>query len=162
LPRPGKRRRTVRQAIGKMKRPGKSGDPLHDVKSAHRPEVSRLIKMVPRNGGSRTDLPREFQLPCHKRKAVGFGDVYGRMRWDDVAPTITGGCFNPSKGRFLHPSQNRVITLREAAVLQSFPKSYWFSLNRGKEAAALMIGNALPPAFIRKHGKAIRESLRQR
>lgn len=161
LPRGSKTHRTVRQAIGKMKRPGKSGDPLHDIKVAHSPNVARLIRMVPKDGGSRADLPDEFHLSCHKRKAVGFGDVYGRMRWNDVAPTITGGCLNPSKGRFLHPSQNRAITLREAAVLQTFPKRYWFSLEKGKEAAALMIGNALPPAFIRRHGRAIRESLRQ-
>ena len=77
------------------------------------------------------------------------------MSWDSVAPTITGGCVNPSKGRFLHPEQNRAITLREAALLQTFPRSYKFSLRRGKYPAALMIGNALPPEFIRRHAKAI-------
>ncbi|QJF89105.1 DNA cytosine methyltransferase [Escherichia coli] len=66
------------------------------------------------------------------------------MRWDDVAPTITSGCTNPSKGRFLHPEQDRAITLREAALLQTFPSDYYFPIQFGKDKAALMIGNALP------------------
>jgi DNA (cytosine-5)-methyltransferase 1 len=77
------------------------------------------------------------------------------MAWDDVAPTITGGCCNPSKGRFLHPTKHRAITLREAALLQTFPPNYIFSLKRGKFPAAQMIGNALPPEFIRRHAKEI-------
>ena len=84
------------------------------------------------------------------------------MAWDDVAPTITCGCFNPSKGRFLHPRENRVITLREAALLQSFPKSYHFPSEAGKEAIALMIGNALPPEFIRRHARQILRALDRR
>ncbi|MFP5388012.1 MAG: DNA cytosine methyltransferase, partial [Thermoleophilia bacterium] len=91
----------------------------------------------------------------------GFFDIYGRMAWDDVAPTITGGCVNPSKGRFLHPVENRSITLREAAVLQGFPSCYQFSMKRGKHAAAAMVGNALPPPFIERHARAIARSLRE-
>ena len=86
------------------------------------------------------------------------------MAWDDVAPTITGGCVNPSKGRFLHPEEHRAITLREAAALQSFPADYRVSLRRGKNAAAELIGNALPPEFVRRHALALRhhiESLAQ-
>jgi DNA (cytosine-5)-methyltransferase 1 len=81
------------------------------------------------------------------------------MSWDDVAPTITSGCHNPSKGRFLHPTHNRTITLREAALLQGFPKDYRFDVSHGKEAIALMIGNALPPPFIAAHAKALRRGL---
>jgi DNA (cytosine-5)-methyltransferase 1 len=81
------------------------------------------------------------------------------MQWDDVAPTITSGCVNPSKGRFLHPVEHRAITLREAALLQSFPSNYVFSLDRGKFAAAAMIGNALPPEFVRRHALALRRHL---
>ena len=72
------------------------------------------------------------------------------MAWEEVAPTITSGCVNPSKGRFLHPEEHRAITLREAALLQGFPEDYWFSLERGKYAAARMIGNALPPPLIER------------
>ena len=88
----------------------------------------------------------EAQLECHKH-CNGFKDVYGRMAWDKVAPTITGSFINPSKGRFLHPSQNRAITLREGALLQGFPLSYSFCLDNGRYATAKMIGNAFPPAF---------------
>lgn len=83
------------------------------------------------------------------------------MAWDAVSPTITGGCCNPSKGRFLHPVKNRTITLREAALLQTFPQNYFFSLERGKFPAAQMIGNALPPEFIRRHALSIRDTLKK-
>lgn len=141
--------KTVRDAIASLPPPGKSGDPLHDLAEKRSSRIIDLIKRIPQNGGSRTDLNHEDQLPCHKR-CNGFKDVYGRMGWDDVAPTITGGCVNPSKGRFLHPEQDRAITLREAALLQSFPPDYSFSLRRGKFPAAALIGNALPPEFIKR------------
>ena len=114
--------------------------------------------MIPKDGGSRTDLSEEYQLECHKR-TNGFKDVYGRMAWDKPAPTITGGCNNPSKGRFLHPEEDRVITLREAALLQTFPVNYKFSFRSGKAGVATMIGNALPPAFIEFHARNIIEHL---
>ncbi len=153
------KRVTVRDAIAHLPRPGKSGDPLHDMKEKREPRIIEMIKMVPKNGGSRTDLPNKYQLECHKKFPEGFKDVYGRMAWEEVAPTITGGCISPSKGRFLHPTQNRSITLREAALLQSFPKNYFFSLKQGKQGAALMIGNALPPLFIKQHALAIKQAL---
>jgi DNA (cytosine-5)-methyltransferase 1 len=149
---------TVRDAIGSMPSPGASGDTLHDVPERRSPRIQQLINDIPKDGGSRTDLPHERQLPCHKNND-GFHDIYGRMAWDAVAPTITGGCFNPSKGRFLHPDQNRAITLREAALLQGFPRQYSFDLTSGKEAVALMIGNALPPEFIRRHAAEIRKAI---
>lgn len=149
---------SVRQAIGNLPRAGKSGDPLHDMPERRTPHVVQLIRDIPKDGGSRTALPRERQLECHKR-SNGFKDVYGRMKWDDVAPTITGGCFNPSKGRFLHPVENRNITMREAALLQSFPASYKFSPGSGKQAVALMIGNALPPEFIKRHAIHLRRAI---
>ncbi|MBS0222178.1 MAG: DNA cytosine methyltransferase [Proteobacteria bacterium] len=160
LPSSNKSIKTVRSAIEGMPRPGASGDPLHDLKETRAPRIAKIIALVPKNGGSRSDLPKRFRLRCHKQLSSGFSDVYGRMSWDDVAPTITSGCFNPSKGRFLHPHQNRAITLREAALLQSFPKRYFFSLDRGKELAALMIGNALPPKFVKAHAIAIRKALK--
>ena len=94
------------------------------------------------------DLGEEHQLDCHAQ-TDGFKDIYGRMAWDSVAPTITGGCINPSKGRFLHPEEHRAITLREAALLQSFPADYQLSLRRGRYAAAELIGNA-PASGVRQ------------
>lgn len=159
LPAAKEQKKTVREAIGDLPHPGRTGDPLHDLKESRSERIAKMIKLIPKNGGSRGDLPAEYQLACHKRLPEGFKDVYGRMAWDNVSPTITGGCISPSKGRFLHPSQNRSITLREAALLQTFPKDYFFSLNKGRQGVALMIGNALPPAFIKEHAMAIRNSL---
>lgn len=154
---PTHRRKTVRDAIGGLPKAGESGDPVHDMPEHRTQRVMELIRRIPKNGGSRTDLPEEYQLECHKR-CKGFKDVYGRMCWDDVAPTITSGCFNPSKGRFLHPEEDRAITMREAALLQGFPRRYKFPAGN-KSALALMIGNALPPPFIAAHAREIRKSL---
>lgn len=142
---------TVKDAISNLPAAGLSGDALHDIVENRSEKVRRMLSLIPKNGGSRTDLPLEYWLECHKRNPKGYKDVYGRMKWEDVAPTITGGCNNPSKGRFTHPEFDRAITLREAAVLQSFPLDYKFSMNRGKDSVALMIGNALPPKFIKAH-----------
>jgi DNA (cytosine-5)-methyltransferase 1 len=152
------KKRTVRWAIGKMPPAGKSGDELHDLPERRTEKVKRLIRMVPKDGGSRKDLGKRYQLKCHKR-CDGFKDVYGRMVWEKVAPTITSGCTNPSKGRFLHPEEDRAITLREAALLQSFPKDYKFVISAGKGKIAELIGNALPPIFIQRHGYNIYECL---
>lgn len=117
------------------------------------------IKAVPKNGGSRSDWPQELVLRCHK-KCQGFKDVYGRMAWDAPSPTITGGCINASKGRFLHPQQDRVITLFEAALLQTFPRKYRFKMDRGRYPVAEMIGNALPPEFARRVAECILRGLK--
>jgi DNA (cytosine-5)-methyltransferase 1 len=154
---PAIRRLTVRDAFVKLGRRHRK-DPLHNLPENRSDKVNKLIRDIPHNGGSRLDLGKKRQLKCHKR-CNGFKDVYGRMAWDDVAPTITGGCFNPSKGRFLHPTKNRAITLREAALLQTFPSEYFISVKRGKSQAAQMIGNALPPEFIRRHALEIKRIL---
>ncbi|QBB69361.1 DNA cytosine methyltransferase [Pseudolysobacter antarcticus] len=152
------RRVTVRDAIFSLDAPSKTKDKLHSLPEKRTPEIRNLISLIPKDGGSRADLGPANQLECHKR-TDGFSDVYGRMSWDSVSPTITSGCHNPSKGRFLHPSRNRNITLREAALLQGFPKDYRFDISHGKEAIALMIGNALPPPFIAAHANALREGI---
>jgi DNA (cytosine-5)-methyltransferase 1 len=148
------RRLTVRRIIGRLSEPGNGEDALHDYETKRSDKVKTLIAKIPKNGGSRTDLGRDEQLLCHK-KCDGFKDVYGRMAWDAPAPTITGGCINPSKGRFLHPEGDRAITLREAALIQSFPNDYSFSLKRGRYFVAEMIGNALPPEFVKRHAVTI-------
>lgn len=158
---PARKKRTVGEAIGSLPRPGKSGDKLHDLPALRDPRIKKLIKQIPRNGGSRIDLGSGYQLPCHRR-CDGFKDIYGRMSLNDVAPTITSGCINPSKGRFLHPRQDRAITLREAALLQTFSRRYKFSLRRGKYPIAEMIGNALPPQFIKRHAAQVRSYLERR
>jgi DNA (cytosine-5)-methyltransferase 1 len=154
---------TVKTAFEGLPPAGNSGDVLHDVKEKRSDDVMTRIRATPKDGGSRADLGPDAQLPCHKKlvdkKADGFKDIYGRMSWGKPAPTITGGCASPSKGRFLHPDEDRAITLREAAVLQGFDPDYFFSLKRGKFAAAAMIGNALPPAFVEAHARQLAERL---
>ena len=150
---------TVKDVLFGLPKAGESGDLAHDMPERRSPKVMRLIRRIPKDGGSRTDLPEEFQLGCHKR-CNGFRDVYGRMAWNNIAPTVTSGCLNPSKGRFLHPEEDRAITVREAALLQGFPATYKFEPKIGKEALAAMIGNALPPPFIAAHSSSIRRILR--
>lgn len=155
------KRSTVREAIGSMPVPGKGDDPLHDYVVNRTPRIAALIERVPKDGGGRTDLPEEYRLKCHQEFG-GFRDVYGRMAWEAVSPTITSGCTNPSKGRFLHPEQNRSITLREAALLQGFPPNYQLSLKRGRDFGAAMVGNALPPELVERHATRIAHSFRGR
>ncbi len=156
---PSDDRVSVKTAISYLPQAGGSGDDLHDALCVRSPRVQALISAIPKDGGSRCSLPQSLQLRCHQ-KTTGFGDVYGRMKWDAPSPTITGGCGSPSKGRFLHPEENRGITLREASLLQGFPASYKFDLRHGKDAISLMIGNALPPPFISRHAKAMAESIK--
>lgn len=152
-------RRTVRDAIGQLPSIDKTLDPLHQITAKHTPRIMQMIALVPKDGGSRKDLPAKYMLKCHSGVNVGFNDVYGRLKWDACAGTITGGCLNPSKGRFLHPEQDRVLSPREAALLQSFPADYWFPTDIAKDSIANMIGEALPPEFSRIQSENIKNHL---
>jgi DNA (cytosine-5)-methyltransferase 1 len=158
MPNPCRQLRTVKSAIYSLPVPKGSRNGLHRGITQHTPLIMARIRAVPKNGGSRSAWPKELQLKCHD-DCGGFKDVYGRMAWDEPAPTITGGCINASKGRFLHPVQNRAITLLEAALLQTFPRRYSFSEVRGRYAVAEMIGNALPPTFAERVGRSIAEAM---
>lgn len=157
--RPTAATQTVRDAIGSLLPPPIGDDPLHTHGEKRSLVVQRRIAAIPRDGGSLRDAGEEHTLDC-RRRLKGFTDVYGRMAWNSPAPTITSGCVNPSKGRFLHPSDNRAITLREAALLQTFPKSYRFPLDKGKFRVADLIGNALPPKFVAAHARQLARALR--
>ncbi len=149
------------QALGGMPKAGQSGDAAHDHSEVRNDRVRSLISRIPKDGGSRSDLENSEQLPCHQRTS-GFYDVYGRMHLADVAPTITSGFLNPSKGRFLHPIEDRTITVREGAILQSFPRDYRFPMSHGKYPIATLIGNAVPPAFAAAQALSIRRFLESR
>lgn len=144
-------RKTVRDVISDLPHPviGRAAaeeDLLHYSRKHSALNIERL-RHIPKDGGSRDLLPEHLQLACHKnRKKASFSDVYGRMRWDDVAPTLTTGCTDITRGRFAHPEQDRGITLREAARLQSFPDNYKFVGNAGQ--VATQIGNAVPPKMM--------------
>jgi DNA (cytosine-5)-methyltransferase 1 len=116
----------------------------HVVRNTSETNLERLRASRP--GASRAQLPDELRPKCHQGHDAGFSNVYGRMSWDSPAPTITGGCTTLSKGRFGHPSLLRTISVREAALLQSFPRSYVFTTPYMDKACDI-IGNALPPKF---------------
>ena len=112
------------------------------------------IRVTP-EGGGRESWPKQLLSACHRNGYDGHVDVYGRMRWDDVAPTLTTGCVDITRGRFAHPSEDRAITLREAARLQTFPDEYYF---HGSDAAiAMQIGNAVPVRLIESFAPTLKE-----
>lgn len=155
---PHPRRKTVAGAIRSLPEPEHSRDPLHNYEVKRARHVIAMISQIPKDGGSRKSLAPSKQLECHKRQD-GFRDVYGRMSWSKPSPTITGGCINPSKGRFIHPESDRAITLREAALLQGFPSTYKFDISRGIYPTAQMIGNAFPPPFATRHARVLRKAI---
>ncbi|WP_316168231.1 MULTISPECIES: DNA cytosine methyltransferase [unclassified Bradyrhizobium] len=114
------------------------GDP-NNIHMNHGPELLEVFQKTPPNGGSRKDSGRV--LPCHEEHA-GHHDVYGRIDPTMPGPTMTTACINPSKGRFVHPTQHHGITLRQAARLQSFPD--WFNFEGGIMAGGKQVGNAVP------------------
>jgi DNA (cytosine-5)-methyltransferase 1 len=106
-------------------------------------------------GATWLQLDERLRPACHRGKYVGFTNAYGRMRWDEPAPTITSGCVTPAKGRFGHPDRRRTtISVREAACLQTFPKTYEFASDFIDDVSE-MIGNAVPPEFARILGQAV-------
>ncbi|OEU69629.1 MAG: DNA (cytosine-5-)-methyltransferase [Desulfovibrio sp. S3730MH75] len=119
--------------------PLKKGDP-NDLHMNHTKELIKVFRSTPPNGGSRTESNRV--LPCHQNGYKGHKDVYGRINPDQVGPTMTTGCFNPSKGRFLHPTEHHGITIRHAARFQAFPDEFIF--HGGITAEGAQVGNAVP------------------
>lgn len=154
---------TVRDTIGNLPllKAGESDskDPLHRCGSLTAIN-QRRIEATP-YGGSWKDWPEELILECHKKKSgKSFGSVYGRMKWDEPSPTITTQCTGLGNGRFGHPEQNRAISAREAALLQTFPLTYRFFSDEEKISltkASRYIGNAVPPRL----GEIIAESIKQ-
>jgi DNA (cytosine-5)-methyltransferase 1 len=143
-------RMTVRQAIGMLPalQAGEShtDDALHTASSLSSLNLRRIKSSRP--GGTWRDWPLELQAACHqKTTGVTYPSVYGRMEWDKPAPTITTQCFGYGNGRFGHPEQDRAISLREAAMLQTFPEAYAFVPNGAHikfNKMGRLIGNAVP------------------
>ncbi len=147
---------TVRDAIGglpKLRSGATNGsDKLHAARNHSKTNLERL-RAIPHDGGSRDALPPRLVLACHKNHD-GHRDVYGRMRWNRPAPTLTSGCTNMTRGRFAHPAQDRAITVREALLLQGFPK--YARLDGNIEEQSLQVGNAVPPPFAAAAARAVR------
>jgi len=156
---------TVREALRALPSPPQDGSchPLfwnHYREARLSPLNLKRIAAIP-EGGGREYLPPELQLPCHiNNKKHRHLDVYGRLAWDQPSVTITAGFDSFTRGRFGHPTENRTLTLREGARLQSFPDSFRFFGNR--EEVARQIGNAVPPLLAKHLGQAIKDAIRRR
>jgi DNA (cytosine-5)-methyltransferase 1 len=121
-------------------------DPLHAAASLSPLNLTRIRHSKP--GGTWRDWPKELVAACHTRESgATYPSVYGRMEWDRPAPTMTTQCYGFGNGRFGHPEQDRAISLREAAMIQSFPQNYSFVQNKSAiniNTLGRMIGNAVP------------------
>ncbi len=138
---------------------------IHNHKCAGLSDINlKRIRAIRENGGSRNGLPNSLVLDCHKKKDkdgnvfLGHGDVYGIMDPDKPSPTITGGCLYYSKGRYGHYSQDRAISIREAARLQTFPDDFVFG--DSLVDSALRIGNAVPIDLVRASGEIFKRAIK--
>ncbi|TVK93754.1 DNA cytosine methyltransferase [Shewanella algae] len=156
---------TVRQAIAHLPKleagQADTTDLLHRTSNLSPINLERIKASRP--GGTWLDWPESLRAKCHtKDSGRGYSSVYGRMSWDEPSPTMTTQCYGFGNGRFGHPEQNRAISLREAAILQSFPDDYIF-VEPGKpyEISKLgrMIGNAVPVKLGELVGNSIRQHL---
>jgi DNA (cytosine-5)-methyltransferase 1 len=153
---------TVKEAIGNLP-PVEDGvshpsDALHKARKLT--DLNKRRIQATKEGGFWRDWKKSLWLECHKKESgKSFRSVYGRMKWDEVAPTMTTYCTGLGNGRFGHPEQDRAITLREAALIQSFPKSYKFFDPKGTFSSPVIarhIGNAVPVGL----GVAIAKSIK--
>jgi DNA (cytosine-5)-methyltransferase 1 len=161
FPEPSKDKvQTVRDAIGHLP-PLTAGethpdDPMHACPSMTEVPFLRL-QSIPRDGGSWTDIPdslAHLRIPSMNTKKPGsFPDIYGRLWWDRPAPTITRECSSPGNGRYCHPEQDRLLSVREMSLLQGFPADYVFV---GSLASRYRhIGDAVPPLVSAEIAKVI-------
>lgn len=158
----GDKQRTVRSTIGRMEKikagETSEADKLHRAR-ALTPLNMKRIKITP-EGGDWRDWPDSLRLECHKRASgKRYESIYGRMSWDRPAPTLTTHCCGIGNGRFGHPAQNRAISLREAALLQTFPRYYKLfdpSEPISSKRISKHLGNAVPVRL----GKIIARSIR--
>ncbi len=133
-------------------------DPLHQAASLSKLNLERIKASKP--GGTWEDWNKKLLAACHKKESGRFyKSVYGRMAWDDLAPTITTQCYGFGNGRFGHPEQDRAISMREAALLQTFPITYKFAETPAQHQITTMsrlIGNAVPVVLGRVIAKSIK------
>ncbi len=156
---------TLKQAIGKLPVIAAGNvhkkDPLHRTAKLSKINLQRIKASSP--NGTWLDWGEELRLACHKKEeGKSYKAVYGRMSWSEPSSTITTQFYNYGTGRFGHPTQNRAITIREAAILQTFPKKYRFYKNEsdiGLKKFGIQIGNAVPVRLGYIIGKSILQHL---
>ena len=161
----GVKAKTVRQSIGHLRalKAGESAprDKLHSTSTLSEKNLLRIRASKP--GGTWRDWPQYLVADCHKAKSgKTYAGVYGRMEWDKPGPTMTTQCYGFGNGRFGHPDQDRAISLREAAILQSFPRKYHFIPPKGEvnfTVLGRLIGNAVPVELGRAIGRSIQAHL---
>lgn len=158
---------TVRRVIGGLPPVGHGEahprDRLHKSRTLSMVNLQRIQHSVP--GGTWEEWPEELRAACHRKvSGATFRNVYARMVWDEPAPTITTLAYNYGAGRFGHPEQDRPITIREAAILQSFPPDYEFVAPAEPvlfKPLGRLIGNAVPPRLAAAVGEAIVAHVRE-
>ncbi|MGE7469857.1 DNA cytosine methyltransferase [Bosea sp. NPDC003192] len=161
LPKPLERTINVREAIGKLPDVDAGAsherDPLHSSRALTPANLARIRASKP--SGTWRDWPDEMRVKCHTTsRGRTYPSVYGRMAWEKPSPTITTQFYGFGNGRFGHPEQDRAITLREGAILQSFPEGFEFAPQNRKlnfREIGRLIGNAVPPALAQAIGQAI-------
>jgi DNA (cytosine-5)-methyltransferase 1 len=137
-----------------------SHDYRNHVARELKPHHKCIVAAVPKDGGSRRDVTdTSILLKCHQKKPNAHRDVFGRMAWNKPGPTLTSRCTDVYSGRFGHPEQDRGISLREAAALQTFENNYEF-FGTSISAIARQIGNAVPVKLAEQLGKSIVNSLK--
>ncbi len=149
---------TVKECIEKYPKiiDGKeSQDYQNHIARELKPHHKLIVAAVPKDGGSRRDVAdTSILLKCHQERPNAHRDVFGRMAWDKPAPTLTSRCTDVYSGRFVHPEQDRGISLREAAALQTFADDYEF-FGPSIGGIARQIGNAVPVKLAEQLGKSI-------
>jgi DNA (cytosine-5)-methyltransferase 1 len=157
--------KTVRQSIGRLRalKAGESAprDKLHSCCTLSEKNLNRI--RVSKPGGTWRDWPKRLIAECHRAESGRtYPGVYGRMEWDKPAPTMTTQCYGFGNGRFGHPEQDRAISLREAAIIQSFPRDYAFIPKDGEvnfTVLGRLIGNAVPVELSRAIARSINAHL---
>ena len=130
----------------------------HVVRDLKEISIERLKAL--KAGSGRSALPTELRPQCHVKSNKGFQNVYGRLSWKQTPPTITSGCTTPCMGRFGYPDELRTISVREAALIQTFPRCYKFD-TEFMDTACDLVGNALPCSFARKVAKSCLEAMEE-
>jgi DNA (cytosine-5)-methyltransferase 1 len=156
--------RTVRDAIGNLPELGAGAtdpnDAMHTCPRIGGVSLERM-KAIPKDGGSWIDLTEaqaHLRIPSMRTDKPGsFPDVYGRLAWDKPAPTITRECSHPGNGRYSHPEQDRLLSVREMGLIQGFPDDYHFEGSLSSKYR--QIGDAVPPMIARMIAQAVADDV---